>query len=91
MICFCIQIEARDLFCVLYKLQDALCTQSGTVVGSLNRIPFWDRGKKVPLTALSRNNDTAAFFLARIPKRENQNGHASFLPFPSFQPISRFP
>ena len=26
---------------MLYKLQGAPCTQSGTVVGSLNRVPFW--------------------------------------------------
>ena len=41
MTCFHIQIEAKDLFYMFYKLQDAPCTQSGIVVGSLNRIPFW--------------------------------------------------
>jgi len=39
--CFHIQIEAKDLFYMFYKLQDASCTQSGIIVGSLNRVPFW--------------------------------------------------
>ena len=42
--CFHIQIEAKDLFYMFYKLQDASCTQSGIGVGSLNRVPFWVAG-----------------------------------------------
>jgi hypothetical protein len=32
-------------------------------------------------TAVSRNNDTAAFFLTRIPKRENQIGETHLCQF----------
>jgi len=42
--CFHIQIEAKDLFYMFYMLQNASCTQSGIVVGSLNRVPFWVAG-----------------------------------------------
>ena len=33
------------------------------------------------VTAVSRNNDTAAFFLTRIPKRENQFGETRLCHF----------